>query len=85
MLSTGSITDPIDIVQDRVRLWVSRGDRYDSLAKDLGGLGVLYLLPDIGGESLLVTIIYINAQISNVYLGGQDSFRSQQTMKHEFP
>ncbi|PYH94304.1 hypothetical protein BO71DRAFT_231429 [Aspergillus ellipticus CBS 707.79] len=52
LLFTGSINDSFEIVQKRVRSWISRGDRYDSLAKDLGGLGVLYILPDMGGESL---------------------------------
>lgn len=46
ILETGSIEDPFDIVQQRVRTWVSYGNRYDLIAKDLGGLGVLYVLPD---------------------------------------
>ncbi|GLA55940.1 hypothetical protein AnigIFM63604_003288, partial [Aspergillus niger] len=36
----------------RVRLWVGRGERYDLIARDLGGLGVLYILPEYGGESV---------------------------------
>lgn len=85
LLSTGLIKDPIDIVRDRVTLWTRRGDRYDLLAKDLGGLGVLYILPDLGGESMLVTISYTDAQVPNVYPDGQGGSRSQQLMNHEFP
>lgn len=46
LLETGSIKDPFDTIQKRVRTWVSYGNRYDLIAKDLGGLGVLYVLPD---------------------------------------
>lgn len=34
-----------------VRGGIASLDRYDLLAKDLGGLGILYILPDLGSES----------------------------------
>ncbi|RAH80874.1 hypothetical protein BO86DRAFT_121370 [Aspergillus japonicus CBS 114.51] len=42
---------PINVVEKRIRAWVGYGERYESLANDLGGLGALYILPDLGGES----------------------------------
>ncbi|KAF7166807.1 hypothetical protein CNMCM6106_002505 [Aspergillus hiratsukae] len=32
-------------IQRSLRGWVERGERYDLLARDLGGLGALFLLP----------------------------------------
>ncbi|KAJ6008524.1 hypothetical protein N7540_012500 [Penicillium herquei] len=44
--------DELCIIQNRVRLWIDRGDRYTLIANDLGGVGVLYVLPEDYGESL---------------------------------
>ncbi|KAJ6018473.1 hypothetical protein N7522_001937 [Penicillium canescens] len=44
--------DSISDIERRVRRWVGLGERYSLLANDLGGLGVLYLLPEDGGESI---------------------------------
>lgn len=52
ILNTGSSSDSPEVVRNKVRGWVGHGERYELLAKDLGGLGVLYILPDYGGETL---------------------------------
>ncbi|KAE8133849.1 hypothetical protein BDV38DRAFT_257230 [Aspergillus pseudotamarii] len=52
ILNSGSSSDSLDVVRNRVREWVGHGERYELLAKDLGGLGVLYILPDYGSKSL---------------------------------
>ncbi|KAI2735866.1 hypothetical protein DTO013E5_8941 [Penicillium roqueforti] len=44
--------DSLSDIERRVRHWVGLGERYSLLANDLGGLGVLYLLPQDGGESI---------------------------------
>ncbi|OQE09333.1 hypothetical protein PENFLA_c107G02405 [Penicillium flavigenum] len=44
--------DALSDIERRVRRWVGLGERYSLLANDLGGLGVLYLLPEDGGESI---------------------------------
>ncbi|KAJ5159157.1 uncharacterized protein N7500_008808 [Penicillium coprophilum] len=44
--------DLLPVIESRVQLWVGRGERYDLIARDLGGLGALYILPEDGGESL---------------------------------
>ncbi|KAJ9482571.1 hypothetical protein VN97_g10855 [Penicillium thymicola] len=44
--------DSLSDIERRVRRWVGLGERYSLLANDLGGLGVLYLLPEDGGESI---------------------------------
>lgn len=44
--------DNIDVIHRRVRAWVQKGERYELIAEDLGGIGVLYILPERGGESL---------------------------------
>lgn len=44
--------DALSDIERRVRRWVGLGERYSLLANDLGGLGVLYLLPEDGGESM---------------------------------
>ncbi|KAE8383871.1 hypothetical protein BDV26DRAFT_2724 [Aspergillus bertholletiae] len=52
ILNNGSSSDSLDVVRNRVREWVGHGERYELLAKDLGGLGVLYILPDYGSKTL---------------------------------
>ncbi|KAL2801968.1 hypothetical protein BJX63DRAFT_441608 [Aspergillus granulosus] len=52
IFETGSIKDPLETILVKVRTWIGYGERYSLLATDLGGLGVLYILPDIAGESL---------------------------------
>ncbi|KAJ5887373.1 hypothetical protein N7495_007414 [Penicillium taxi] len=44
--------DQIHDIERRVRLWVGLGERYSLIANDLGGLGILYILPEDGGESI---------------------------------
>lgn len=44
--------EPLEEISDRVRKWVGYGERYELLAKDLGGLGILYILPNYSSESL---------------------------------
>ncbi|GFG19062.1 hypothetical protein IFM5058_09662 [Aspergillus udagawae] len=50
--NTGSTEDSTDTIRKNIRTWVGYGERYELLANDLGGLGVLYILPNLGGESL---------------------------------
>lgn len=52
MIGNSGCNDPLGIIESRVRLWVGRGERYNLIAEDLGGLGVLYMLPEDGGESV---------------------------------
>ncbi|GLA56041.1 hypothetical protein AnigIFM63604_004099 [Aspergillus niger] len=39
-----------DDIEKKLRTWIGYGERYSLLAGDLGGLGALYILPDLGGE-----------------------------------
>lgn len=48
----GSVNDSFDTIHLNVRTWIGYGERYSLLANDLGGLGVLYILPENGGETL---------------------------------
>jgi hypothetical protein len=52
IFETCSISDSLDFIKDKVRKWIGFGERYSLLAADLEGLGVLYILPDLGGETL---------------------------------
>ncbi|KAF4227805.1 hypothetical protein CNMCM8980_005986 [Aspergillus fumigatiaffinis] len=52
ILESPSITDSLELVRSRVRSWIGHGERYTLIANDLGGLGALYILPDLGGESI---------------------------------
>lgn len=52
ILASGPVNDSFDVIQRRVRDWISLGDRFSLLARDLGGLGSLYILPNSGGESM---------------------------------
>ncbi|KAG0156250.1 hypothetical protein PDIDSM_3427 [Penicillium digitatum] len=52
LIGDSGCRDSISDIERRVRLWVGLGERYSLLANDLGGLGVLYLLPEDGGESI---------------------------------
>lgn len=40
----------LDDIKRRLRTWIGYGERYTLIAEDLGGLGALYILPDLGGE-----------------------------------
>lgn len=44
--------DTPDDIQNKLRDWVDRGKRYDLLATELGGLGVLFLLLDKISETV---------------------------------
>ncbi|KAL2826013.1 hypothetical protein BJY01DRAFT_262477 [Aspergillus pseudoustus] len=52
VLKAGCVDHQPDVINANVRLWINYGERYHLIANDLGGLGALYLLPDIGGQSL---------------------------------
>ncbi|KAA8641651.1 uncharacterized protein ATNIH1004_011787 [Aspergillus tanneri] len=52
ILNDSLSSDPLDKIHSTVRGWIGKGERYERLANDLGGLGVLYILPDYGGETL---------------------------------
>jgi hypothetical protein len=52
IFETCLISDSLDFIKDKVRKWIGFGKRYSLLAADLEGLGVLYILPDLGGETL---------------------------------
>jgi hypothetical protein len=54
IFETCSISDSLDVIRDKVRKWIGFGERYSLIAADLEGLGVLYILPDLGGETLYV-------------------------------
>ena len=54
LIRDSGCADSLPDIERRVRRWVGLGERYSLLANDLGGLGVLYLLPDDGGESMYV-------------------------------
>jgi hypothetical protein len=56
ILESPSITDSLELVRSRVRSWIGHGERYTLIANDLGGLGALYILPDLGGESMYVSL-----------------------------
>lgn len=56
ILDSRSVTDSFELVRSRVRSWIGHGERYTLIAKDLGGLGALYILPDLGGESMCVSL-----------------------------
>ena len=43
-----------DKIQKSLRTWVEGGERYQLLSNDLGGPGVLFLLPDDMGEQMYV-------------------------------
>lgn len=52
ILASGPVNDSFDVIQRKVRDWMNLGDRFSLLARDLGGLGSLYILPNEGGESM---------------------------------
>lgn len=54
LIGNSGCADSLSDIERRVRHWVGLGERYSLLANDLGGLGVLYLLPEDGGESMYV-------------------------------
>ncbi|KAF5856042.1 hypothetical protein ETB97_007985 [Aspergillus alliaceus] len=47
-----SIEDSFDIIHKKIRTWIGYGERFTLLANDLGGLGVLYILPDSDSKTL---------------------------------
>lgn len=49
---TGLVKDTEEEIRRRLMFWSDRGKRYDLLAKDLGGLGSLLVLPDDIPESV---------------------------------
>lgn len=52
VIRNSGCNDSFTVIEHRVRHWVGLGERYSLLANDLGGLGILYLLPEEGGESM---------------------------------
>ncbi|GLA67156.1 hypothetical protein AtubIFM54640_010133 [Aspergillus tubingensis] len=52
IFQAGCVDHQPDVINANVRSWINLGERYHLIAEDLGGLGALYILPDIGGESL---------------------------------
>lgn len=52
MIKDAGSLDTLPIIEGRVRVWVGLGERYSLIAKDLGGLGALYLLPEGCRESM---------------------------------
>ncbi|KAL2812130.1 hypothetical protein BDW59DRAFT_177031 [Aspergillus cavernicola] len=52
IFESGSVNDTLDTICAKVRTWIGFGERYSLIAKDLEGPGVLYILPDLSGESL---------------------------------
>lgn len=51
---SGLVKDSKDVVEKKLVTWTDRGERYELLAKDLGGLGSLLVLPDDIPESVYV-------------------------------
>ncbi|RAL03194.1 uncharacterized protein BO80DRAFT_470879 [Aspergillus ibericus CBS 121593] len=59
--ASGLVTDTLETVEGRLGSWIDRGARYELLANDLGGLGVLFVLPDDVPESVWVKDLPKNA------------------------
>lgn len=53
--NSGLVKDSKDVVAKKLVNWTDRGERYDLLAKELGGLGSLLVLPDDIPESVYVS------------------------------
>jgi hypothetical protein len=49
---SGLIDESLEDIEERVGTWACRGDRYQLLSDDLGGLGALILLPQDIGDSV---------------------------------
>ena len=49
IMRSGSVHDESQVTRN-VRKWIDLGERYQLIANDLGGLGSLLILPNIGGE-----------------------------------
>ncbi|KAL4755793.1 uncharacterized protein BDW70DRAFT_165121 [Aspergillus foveolatus] len=52
IFQSGCFDDQLDVITSKVRTWISLGERYNLIAEDLEGLGALYILPNLGGESV---------------------------------
>lgn len=52
---SGLVKDSKEVVERKLVTWTDRGERYELLAKDLGGLGSLLVLPDDIPESVYVS------------------------------
>lgn len=52
---SGLVKDSKDIVEKKLVTWTDRGERYELLAKDFGGLGSLFVLPNDIPESVYVS------------------------------
>lgn len=49
IMKLGSVQDESQVTQ-KLHQWIDLGERYSLIAKDLGGLESLLILPNIGGE-----------------------------------
>ncbi|KAL2005973.1 hypothetical protein VTN00DRAFT_9627 [Thermoascus crustaceus] len=62
---SSKVDDTLENIWNNIKIWIDRGERYTLLAKDLGGLGALLILPDNIKESVWNKELPKNAKHEN--------------------